>query len=232
MNYTNFDKQIKVIECLEGDVNGDGISDHVYLVGKPYEKDSPFTTNITLVIQDGKTGILSKVPLKENSGYNPGIFLGDFTGDKVNDILVSINTGGSGGYAYYYLYTVINHSPYKIFDSEDFNKYKYDVTYLDNYEVEINSKDKNYIINILYRGSDYLKDIYTNGKLKQPIKGWVNPLGGLYPIDFNRDGIYNLYAVQSIAGRYNADRLGYVQTSLEWNGMEFVPYYQTLGILG
>lgn len=90
-----------------------------------------------------------------------------------------------------------------------------------------------YTIDIKYKGDEYLSEIYDeNGKLKQPIEGWVNPLGGLYPIDYQRDGNYELYATQRIAGRYNADGLGYVQTSLSWNGEEFIPFFQTVGILG
>lgn len=78
-----------------------------------------------------------------------------------------------------------------------------------------------------------ISEIYDeSGILKEPIEGWVNPLGGLYPIDFQRDGTYELYAEQRIAGRYNADGLGYVQTSLKWDGQGFVPFYQTVGIYG
>lgn len=226
-----------ILDFKQGDVNGDCIIDNVYLVGeKPYGLESPLVDNITLIIQDGKTCATYKIPLKENAGYNPTIFLGDFTNNRINDILISIDSGGSGGYAFYYIYSFINNIPKVIFDFENFNEeYKYDVIYKDYYEVEVKRKNetRKYIINIKYKGNEYLSEIYyKDGKLKEPIEGWVNPLGGLYPIDFQRDGTYELYASQSIAGRYNADGLGYVQTSLEWNGKEFVPYFQTVGILG
>ncbi|WP_427339433.1 hypothetical protein [Caloranaerobacter sp. DY30410] len=39
---------------------------------------SPFVDNITLLIQDGRTNICYKIIPKENAGYNPTIFLGDF----------------------------------------------------------------------------------------------------------------------------------------------------------
>lgn len=230
-------KDIYILDFKQGDVNGDRIIDNIYLIGhKPYEISSPFTDNITLIIQNGKTNTSTRIPLKENAGYNPTIFLGDFTGNKVSDILISIDSGGSGGYAFYYIYSYINNTPEKIFDHEKFNQeYKYDVTYKDNYEVEVKEKNtsKKYIIDIKYKGEDYLSELYdVNGRLKRPIQGWVNPLGGLYPIDFQRDKTYELYAYQRIAGRYNADGLGYVQTSLKWTDGEFVPFFQTVGILG
>lgn len=34
--------------------------------------------------------------MKNNTGYNPTLFLGDFTGNEGDDILVVIETGGSG----------------------------------------------------------------------------------------------------------------------------------------
>ncbi|MCY6354936.1 VCBS repeat-containing protein [Clostridium sp. ZS2-4] len=228
---------IYILDFKRGDVNGDKIKDNVYLVGeKPYGLESPFTDNITLIVQDGKTDAFTRIPLKQNAGYNPTIFLGDFTVDKIKDILISIDSGGSGGFAFYYIYSFKDNNPKKIFDYEKFNeKYKYDVIYRDYYQVEVKEKidGKKYIIDIKYKGKEYLAEIYNeNGTLKAPIEGWVNPLGGLYPIDFKRNGSYELYALQRIAGRYNADGLGYVQTSLEWNGKEFVPFFQTVGIFG
>ena len=176
------------------------------------------------------------IGLKENQGYNPTLFLGDFTGDGVDDVLISISSGGSGATGYYYIYTFVNNKPRKIFDFEIFDsEYEYEVNYLDNYKAEVISKanNKRYILDLTYKGQEYLSEIYnSDGTLKEPISGWVDPLSGFYPIDYQRDGTYELYAEQLIAGRYHADGLGYVQTSLEWNGKSFVPFYQTVGIPG
>ena len=67
-----------IISFKRGDVNGDGIPDNVYLTGIK-TLDSPFTQNITLVIQDGRTGRFTSIPLSDNLGYNPKLFLGEFT---------------------------------------------------------------------------------------------------------------------------------------------------------
>lgn len=226
-----------ILDFKKGDVNGDKITDYVYLIGdKPYGSESPLRSNIRLRIIDGKTNKEIIIRLKQNTGYNPTLFLGDFTGDKTDDILISMDSGGSGGYAFYYIYSFQNNQPKKIFDFEIFDaEYDYEVNYKDGYKVEVIAKDTGtrYILDITYKGKEYLSEIYNNkGILKEPISGWVNPLGGLYPIDFQRDGTYELYGEQSIAGRYNADGLGYVQTSLKWDGERFIPFYQTIGIYG
>ncbi|PYZ92283.1 spore coat protein [Salipaludibacillus keqinensis] len=228
--------QIYVLDTKYGDVTGDGVIDTVFLVGeKPYGTESPFVDHITVFIQDGQTHLYYRVIPKEASGYNPTIFLGDFTGNHVDDILISTSSGGSGGYAFYDMYAFINHRPVLIFNHETFNEhYTYTVTYKDHFQVKVVGSDsKTYTIDITYKGEEYLAEIYEpDGRLKESIEGWVNPLGDLYPVDFQRDGVYGLYAARRIAGRYNADGLGYVQMSLEWDGRQFMPFFQTVGIFG
>ncbi|MBZ9687839.1 VCBS repeat-containing protein [Clostridium estertheticum] len=224
-----------IVSYARGDVNGDRIPDNVYLTGRK-TPDSPFTQNITLVIQDGMTGGFTSVPLSENAGYNPTLFLGDFTGDGVNDILIGIATGGSGGIMYYYIYSFLKNTVQLLFDFNLYNEqYNYEVTYKDNYKVYVISKENNkkYIIDISYKEADYLNEIYDkNGKLKNPITGFVNPISGLYPVDFDSNGVYELLAYQKIAGRYNADSIGYVLNTLKWKDNMFVLENQNVAIFG
>ncbi|MER2192397.1 MAG: VCBS repeat-containing protein [Solibacillus sp.] len=224
-----------VFSFARGDVTGDRVPDNVYLTGI-MTPDSPFIQNITLLVQDGKSGELTSVPLHENAGYNPTVFLGDFTGNGVNDIFISINTGGSGGIMYHYIYSVLDNTPQLLFDFNIYNEqYQYEVTYQDDYKVEVISmiNNKKYIIDISTKGIEYLNEIYDeNGKLKSPIAGFVNPLSGLYPVDFDSNKKYELLAYQKIAGRYNADSLGYVLNTLEWLDNSFVLQNQYVAIFG
>lgn len=224
-----------IVSHAHGDINGDGIPDNIYLTGLK-TPSSPFIQNITLIIQDGLSGIFTNIPLKENAGYNPNILLADFTEDGVDDILISIASGGSGGIMYYYIYSFIDNKANLLFDFDAYNKdFNYDVTYKNNYKVEIVSKKNNekYIIDISNKGYDYLNEIYDkNGTLKEPISGFVNPLSGLYPVDFNYDGKYELLAYQKIAGRYNADSLGYVLNTLSWENNKFILSNQYVAIFG
>lgn len=231
--YNSYFRAQSIVSFVQGDVNGDGIPDNVYLTSIK-TSDSPFTQNITLVIQDGRTGRFTNIPLSDNSGYNPRLFLGDFTGDGVDDIFISIDSGGSGGIMYHYIYSFINNIPQLLFDFNSYNEeYNYDVTYKDNFRVEVISKknDKNYIIDISTRDNEYLNEIYyMNGKLKDPISGFVNPLSGLYPVDFDSNNVYELLAYQKIAGRYNADSLGYVLNTLKWKDDMFILANQYVAI--
>lgn len=224
-----------VVSFVRGDVTGDGIPDNVYLTGTK-EPDSPFIQRITLIVQDGRTGRITKIQLSENAGYNPRLFLGDFTGDGVNDILISIDSGGSGAIMYHYIYSFINNVPKLMFDFNVYNdQYQYEVTYEDNYKVEVisNENKEKYIIDISYKEKEYLNEIYSvDGKLKSQISGFVNPLSGLYPVDFDANVVYELLAYQKVAGRYNADSLGYVLNSLRWEKNTFNLYNQNIAIFG
>lgn len=225
----------QIVAFARGDVTGDRVPDRVYLVGTK-TSDSPFIQQITLVVQDGKTGQVTTVPLKENVGYNPTLFLGDFTGDGIKDILISIATGGSGGIMNEYIYSFVHNQPRLLFDSSVYNKaYKYEVTYLDDYKVQVVSKrnELTYLIDISLRDPSYLNEIYDqNGKLLQPITGFVNPLSGLYPVDFDGNQVYELLIYQKIAGRYNADSLGYVLNTLGWKEKRFALQNQNVAIFG
>lgn len=219
----------------QGDIDGDGIADKVFLIGTK-TPESPLWRDIRLVVQNGKNQHSEEIQLNNNMGYNPTLFLGDFTGDKVDDILVVIDTGGSAGTIYTYIFSTINGQLRQVFNSDVFNQaYKYNVTYENQYKATIvNLKlNEKYILDLAYKGKDYLDELYTvDGILKTPINGWVNPLSGLYPVDFNRDGIYELEAYQRIAGRYNADGLGYVLSVLKWNGHGFDLERQNVAIFG
>ncbi|WP_052712170.1 spore coat protein [Domibacillus indicus] len=225
----------KAVAVEYGDVTGDRVPDIVYLTAVQ-TPGSAFLQQITLAVQCGRTARMFQIPLPQNAGYNPGIFLGDFTGNRIKDILAVINTGGSGGTIYAYAFSFRNGRFEKIFDGDAFNeKGQYAVRYQNHYRVEVTSEqpDKRYVLDITTKGEEYINEIYApDGTLKEPIEGWVSPLTGLYPVDFERDGIYELLAYQNIAGRYSADRLGYMENVLTWTGQFFESGRQYVAVLG
>lgn len=213
-----------IITKQVGDVTGDGMPDTVFLTGKKSEFLTNFIENIAVNVQNGRTGKIVRIPLKVNEGYNPKLFLGDFTNNGTLDILVGIPTGGTGGFVYYYLLSFYGNNFRYLFDPEKINQgLKFDVNYRDNYKVDVSSKElgRNFVIDVSSKKDMYEQSkIYNKkGKLIRPYKGFVNALSSLVPVR-NPDGSYNLQSLQRITGIANADTLGYVQGTWKYeNGM-------------
>lgn len=217
----------QIFDTKYGDVNGDSIVDTVYIIGqKPVDSKIRYTQNIRIVIQDGKTKQFHYIDLKTNSGYNPRISLEKFSKSNTYQIFISIDSGGSGGYGYFYIYSFLNNKENKLFDYDEFsNRYHYTVKYIQDYKIEIINKElnKRFLIDIKNKGVNYLSLIYNpDGTLKEPKNGDVLALNDLYPIDRDRDGIMELMALQRIIGLYNADTLGNVETLLKLQNNKFV----------
>lgn len=227
-----------VLDTKQGDVNGDGVPDQVYLVGeKPTGSAGGFADHITMIIQDGFSQQLTSVELPNNAGYNATLFLGDFNRDFVADILIRIDAGGSGGYLYGSLYSFKDNMLKELFNSDLYNKvYTFRVDYEDMYKASVSSPtlDVLFIIDLSTKGPEYLSQFYQeDGKLKKPTQGEVLALGELYPIIIQRNALsYDLYILQRIIGTINADTLGYVENLLTWDQDHFRSTRLTVSILG
>lgn len=220
-----------------GDVNGEGVLDTVYLYGQLDGPPGIFAENITLVILDGWSNKSTTVKLKNNAGYNAGLFLGDFNRDNVADIMVSIDTGGSGGYGIFYIYSFRNNLLQELFNIDKYNEeYTFDVNYVDFYKVRVENSKFNllFIIDISEKGADYLSQFYDEaGLLKNPVKGGVLALAALNPTITNSKSCnYDLVALQRIIGTTNADTLGYVENLLTWQDTQLLSSRLTVSLLG
>ncbi|WP_301108431.1 FG-GAP-like repeat-containing protein [Sporosarcina sp.] len=220
-----------------GDVNGDGILDTVYLYGQFDGPPGIYADNITLVIHDGRSNKSTTVHLKNNAGYHARLFLGDFNKDGVPDIMISMDTGGSGGYRIFYIYSFRNNRLRELFNSDHYDeKYEFEAHYEDFYKVRVESSQLNvlFILDISNRGFDYLSQFYNgDGKLKNPVQGGVLGIGGLFPINTtNRNNYFDLLALQRIIGPTNSDTLGYVENLLSWQDIEFISNRLTVSVFG
>lgn len=215
-NFPRYDNNI-ILDVKSGDVNGDGIPDIIYLTGERTQYS--FFRNISLLVQDGSTKLWFSVPLLPdyNTGYNPWLFLGDFTNDRVNDILINLPVGGSGDLTYYYVVSLLKNQPVFILIPEQFadlnRQMGFDVIYRNYYKVDIVSRklNKTFILDVSDRKEDYEGIVYDKqGKLIKPLKGFIIDMPHLYPIQFNGGEAYRLMSQQDIAGTSHADRLGYL----------------------
>ena len=68
---------------------------------------------------------------------------------------------------------------------------------------------QSFLIAINGRGADYLSQIYDeNGTLKKPITGMADGVSGFYPVDMDRDGVFEIKLIKKLAGFIMQIRLG------------------------
>lgn len=99
-----------VLDYKKSDVTGDSVKDQVILVGTKEKIDGKldaYASNLSVIVQDGKTNRYDKYDwvyegtdgkLYGELGREPNLIIGDYTGNKVNDIITTAPQGGNGGY--------------------------------------------------------------------------------------------------------------------------------------
>lgn len=225
-----------ILDFKRGYVTGYGLIDNVYLLGEKSSADEYFSDNISLLIQNPFTNISIKIPLPNASGYDAKLYLGYFTSFQKMDILISMDTGGSGRYILAYLYAINNLNPVLLLDSTTFESNSmYDAIFQDNFKVMVksNQDDTTFIIDVSSNKDSYINaNIYNkNGKLLTSTEGGVLGLGALWPLQENYDELTSLVALQRIIGINNSDNLGAIETYLKWDGSRLITSRKQLTIL-
>lgn len=189
------------------DVTGDHKADTVYLKGVYYEEGASFLKEISLVIKasDG-----NKYKAELEGGYEPQIQFEDLNHDSINDIYISIPTGGSGGLSNFYLYTL---KDFKLVDLSVPDPLVINSQFQNGYKAAISIQDtkQSYTFDLRDRGEEYERlGLYVNGKLSEPTELMVNPYSTLKIIPV--EGKTGLMGVQRISGAYNADTIAFVES--------------------
>ncbi|SHK39127.1 hypothetical protein [Tepidibacter formicigenes] len=210
-----------VVDYKLEDVTGDNIKDNVILVGTKTVSDI-YCDTLTVVVQDGKTKEYSKATYENFGGYQDKemLFIGDFTGDKVKDVVVSASTGGSGGIVDHMIATFKDNKPSVIFTDKENAGIDIDGKYIDGYRAEIEFKDlnKKVLLDVSAGKDMYIEQgIYNKeGKLLKEVKPWIDSFSKLEAIDYDGDGTFELRGYQKIAGAYHADTISYVESILKF----------------
>ncbi|WP_253298314.1 hypothetical protein [Paenibacillus sp. MSJ-34] len=99
-----------VLDYKKSDVNGDSVKDNVILAGTKEMIDGKldaYASDLSIIVQDGKTRKYVQYDWKTKGidgtwngafGREPNLIIGDYTGNKVDDMIVTAPQGGNGGY--------------------------------------------------------------------------------------------------------------------------------------
>lgn len=221
----NLPEDMIVLGKYMADVNGDGKNELVTLIGERFDETALYIDNINLLVEQSKGNEYIVNLSEEGGGYLPSIEFYDFTGNRIPEVIVSMPTGGSGGIINYYIYSLKDNKPTKIFDS-DKNSVQIEGVFAENYKGKIHVKDSKGIYDIttlvdMKEKKDMYDElgIYKDGKLSKDMYYYLmtNTLYGLIkPVDIDGDGVMELEAYQSVKGSCNADHVADIVTVWKW----------------
>lgn len=205
----NQEKQTLIKE--EADVSGDGKPDIIEITGIHYEEGSSYLREIFLEIK-GSDG--NKYQTELDSGYEPTLKLVDLNHDRIEDMFISIPTGGSGGISNYFLYTL---KDFKLTDIGVPEPLQITSQFLNDYKaaMTIDNTGETYTFDLKNRKKDYNRlGLYTNRILNEPRELMVDPYSSLKPFQLkDKEGQYGLKGIQQISGAYHADGIAFVESS-------------------
>lgn len=208
----------KIITVTKGEIGAYSTNSCVIISGIPFDDNSLFYKELNLIVITNKC--CKKVSLK--AGYNPRVLLLDFNGYG-NEIYVTIDSGGSGGFQFFYIFEYEN-CDLNILMSDDIYNSKYNNysgRYLDHFRAQVTEKSNVWRIDLSCKGYDYLSQIYyVDGKLIKPQKIYISGANYTFPQYFQYYGRYALVVYQSITGLYQADSLGYMEMTLKFENDE------------
>ncbi|GAB6137952.1 hypothetical protein [Halanaerobaculum tunisiense] len=221
-------KNIEIIESKIVDVTGDGIKDKVALVGSKVGKNkSPFRDNLTIIVRDGKSQEYTKATYQNFVGYEPKLLVKEFSGDKVNDVMVTANSGGSGGIYYHLIATFKNAKAKVVFDEDNNRGVKVTGQFIPNFRARLKFVDfkKEVILDISENKDDYINQKVYNQKgvlvQRKLIRPYSYPFNELEPVDYDNDGKYELKGIQRIVGTCNADTIARIESIWSYNNQQW-----------
>ncbi|MGF7058195.1 hypothetical protein [Brassicibacter mesophilus] len=215
-----------ILDIKKGDVTGDNVEDTVLLIGDKESKEAIYAENLDILVKDGNTDKYSKLSIKNSGGYKNRLFLGDFNRDKIKDVLLESPTGGSGGFISYGIYSFVDNNPDTIISLEELSRgVEFKGEFIDGFKADINNAETNstIIIDLSAKKPRYIGDVYDKeGKLLRPVGINASGYQLLRPVDYDKDGTYELEGYTRITGIANSDTVAVMISLRKYQEGKFI----------
>ncbi|HMM22133.1 MAG TPA: hypothetical protein PKA10_15545 [Selenomonadales bacterium] len=213
-----------VLDRQTGDVTGDGKSKDIFLVGRKPDMNSKFADDLRIMVQAGEGQNAVTMELPAVGGYDGKLFVGDFSGDKISDVLVTVPTGGSGGIVEHRIVTFAG-GPAIIWGEGENSGIAAAGRFVDGFKGELTEETtkRKAIVDLAAKKDAYIQAGLYNagGTLLRQQSLSVNPLGELRPLALSPDGKYGLKGQQRVTGVANADTVAYIYSLWEYENQKW-----------
>jgi len=189
----------------------------ITLLGKPFDDRRLFMTELYLAVDGGD---MIRLPEEAGSGYEPHIIPADFTGDGIDELLITAATGGSGGIVNGIVCQIgVNGGVSILFDTGKEMAAPVTGRFLDGYRASVSILDTTVVLDLSARREYYKgSDAFSAGKPTGQMQPWSDPYGLLLPDDPDGDGVCGLACWQSVSSVAHVDRIALIKTVLSWTG--------------
>lgn len=233
-----FNNKKVIIDVAYGSITNKYSDDSVVLVGEFYDEKSNHANSLQLVInRENDLPITVNVPY---NGYNMQLFVGDFTGDKIDNIMIrgeyenpQIYKDGHDNLISYELGVIYKYESEKLIEIFNMKKYKNNnlacAKFKSNYRASVSCGKKKYLIDLSARPKEYLNKIYDEDKkVKTNLKPTLDNPSEIFPMKVVFSDCYNLLIYQRIVGINNSDVIGTIETLINLNNNNINIIYEGL----
>ena len=233
-----FNNKKVIIDVAYGSITNKYSDDSVVLVGEFHDEKSNHANSLQLVInRENDLPITVNVPY---NGYNMQLFVGDFTGDKIDNIMIrgeyenpQIYKDGHDNLISYELGVIYKYESEKLIEIFNMKKYKNNnlacAKFKSNYRASVSCGKKKYLIDLSARPKEYLNKIYDEDKkVKTNLKPTLDNPSEIFPIKEVFSDCYNLLIYQRIVGINNSDVIGTIETLINLNNNNINIIYEGL----
>lgn len=173
----------------------------VYFVDEPYEDSEDFFTNRYMIADTGERFIIEEL---FNGVGKPKIYYVDVDGEKGEEIVVHMNTGGNGGYGVHisYVFRLDENKFFSLFDSETdrLMQNAFESELKADYKAVITCHETNFekVIDLSERKSVYDNNVFdSQGNPINDYKIWFDSSFYRFePVDTDNDGVYEIVCRQ------------------------------------
>lgn len=159
-----------------------------------------FKEDITIIVETGEDKI--SITPDYNEGYNPSIYIAPFLSNGLSQILYGVESGGSGGYSYYEIYSLANGNLRKIFDSGDFNP-------------NISASYQGSLVEIDYQGKLLHLDASNSVCQQEDYTLNISSINTIFPYYNLSTRQEYLMILQKVYAGFSANNLGYIASLVE-----------------
>lgn len=233
-----FNNKKVIIDAAYGSITNKYADDKVILVGEFPDEKSNYANSLQLVIdRENDLPLTMNVPY---DGCNMQLFVGDFTGDRIDNIMIRgeynntlVDKNGHNNLINYELGVIYKYENEKLIEIFNMEKYKNNnlpyAKFKNNYRTSVYCNKKKYLIDLSTRSKEYLNGIYDeNKKVKTNLIPTLDNPSGIFPIKEVFNDCYNLLIYQKIVGINNSDVIGTIETLINLNDNKINIIYEGL----